>query len=273
MLALPGSELFHDGSLGLLERWYCRIWGVPIVGLRIRLRGLLNHLPASASRVLDAGCGRGVIARVLARRYPQARIDAIDQDAAVQARNAALNQASGTDNCHFMTRDLTELEAVDTYDLVVSIDNLEHIDDDRSVLERIFRAIRRGGRLVVHVPHYYRRWPVFGWHVNFDVPGHVRPGYHMPEIVERVRQAGFVVDDSAFSYGFLENMANNASYWITAAEERNRLIYALCFPLLNFVAWLGRSAKPEMGAGVWVVASKPAKAETPAANVAADEAA
>ena len=47
--------------------------------------------------------------------------------------------------------------------------------------------------------------------MNFDVPGHVRPGYHLAQLVERVKQAGFTVADKGFSYGFLENLANNAT--------------------------------------------------------------
>lgn len=260
MFTLPGSELFHDPALGLLERWYCRIFGIPIVGLRIRLRMLKRLLPAHATRILDAGCGRGVISRVLAARYPMARVDALDQNASGQQVNQALAQAMGLGNCVFQVGDLTEFAAEDAYDLIVSIDNLEHIEDDRAVLGRFHRAMRPEGVLLVHVPHYYRRWPVLGWRVNFDVPGHVRPGYHLPEIVERVQGAGFTIQRSGFSYGFLENLANNASYRITAAEERNRLLYALLFPLLNLVAWLGRGGHPKMGAGAWVVATKSGQA-------------
>jgi cyclopropane fatty-acyl-phospholipid synthase-like methyltransferase len=258
MFNLPGSELYRDPSLGRAERWYCRLFGVPIVGLRVRLRRLRKLLPDAAARILDAGCGRGVISRTLARRYPLAIVNAIDQNAECQKTNREIASATGLSNCNFLVQDLAELDAENEYDLIVSVDNLEHIQDDQDVLNRMFRAIRPGGTLIVHVPHYYRRWPVFKWRVNFNVPGHVRPGYHQPEIVERLRRAGFVTEKTGFSYGFLENLANNLGYAITAAEEKNRFLYALTFPMLNLLAWLGQSAEPDMGAGVWAVACKPA---------------
>jgi 2-polyprenyl-3-methyl-5-hydroxy-6-metoxy-1,4-benzoquinol methylase len=258
MINLPGNELYWDQSLSRVAQWYCRIFGVPIVGLRIRWRTLLKLLPGGATHILDAGCGRGVISRALARSYPAAVVDALDQNAEGQETNRHLAAAMGLRNCAFIVQDLTEFNAENEYDLIVSVDNLEHIQNDQAVLNKLFRAMKSEGMLLVHVPHYYRRWPTLKWRVNFNVPGHVRPGYHQAEIVERVRRAGFVIEKTGFSYGFLENLVNNVGYAVTEAKEKHRFIYALLFPVLNVVAWLGQSIDPDLGAGVWVVAYKPA---------------
>lgn len=255
-MALTGQELFHHPDLGFLERWYCRLFGVPIVGLRIRARVIQKLLPETASCILDAGCGRGVISRILARKYPLAELTGLDTDSATQAANGKIAERSGLKNCKFKVGDLTTLDESGKYDLIISIDNLEHIENDLDVLCRFASAMTENGILIVHVPHFYRRWPLFKWTTNFEVPGHVRPGYHLPEIVERARKAGFSVERSGFSYGFLENLANNIGYAITTAEEKNRLLYAALFPLLNFLAWLGRGANPGMGAGVWLICRK-----------------
>jgi 2-polyprenyl-3-methyl-5-hydroxy-6-metoxy-1,4-benzoquinol methylase len=256
-MSMPGSELYFDSRLDFLGRLYCRLLGVPIVGLRIRIRRLRQILPDHASRVLDAGCGRGVITRFLSSRFPDAEVHAVDADLIAQTANREISEKAGFNNCNFIDADLTEYSNTDHYDLVVSVDNLEHVLNDRLVLQNFFESLKTSGVLVVHVPHFYRRWPVLAWQTNFDVPGHVRPGYHMAQLVERVEQAGFVVDKKGFSYGFLENLTNNISYWISGAEEKNRVIYALLFPILNFFSWLGSHSKPKFGAGVWLVATKP----------------
>ena len=267
MLSFPGQELYWDHSLGRVERCYCRLFGAPIVGLRIRFRRLWRLLPPAATRVLDGGCGRGVITRQLAWRYPQALIDAIDQDQHGQQINQEIAKICHIGNCRFLVRDLTALDSAGEYDLIVSVDNLEHIENDLDVLRRFYQAMQPDGTLVVHVPHYYRRWPLLKWSRNFDVPGHVRSGYHLPELTERVRRAGFTIERAGFSYGFLENLANNLSYAISAAEQKNRVLYALLFPVLNLIAWLGQWRNPSMGAGVWCVAHrlpagpKPAKTD------------
>lgn len=252
-----GYELQWDESLSPLARLYCRLLGVPIVGLRIRWRRIRGLLPRAADAVLDAGCGRGVITRALASRYPGATVEAVDDQPDLQARNAMLADKMGLNNCRFLVEDLLSYRRDGRYDLVVSVDNLEHIHDDAQVLENLFHSLRPAGHLLVHVPHYFRRWPVLKWSVNFDVPGHVRPGYRLEEIRSRVETTGFRVRSSGFSYGLLENLSNNISYAITGAEERNRIIYALSFPFLNALAWIGQWGRLNRGAGVWVLARKP----------------
>ena len=255
-MPLIGSELRWESSLSKLARMYCTIMGVPIVGLRIRWRRLTPLLPKQATMILDAGCGRGVISRALAQRYPDAHVDAIDTEASTQERNRQIANKIGLSNCHFEIADLTSYQREGHYDLVISVDNLEHVKDDEKVLANLYSSMQRGGILVIHVPHYYRRWPIFHWSVNFDVPGHLRPGYHLPELTERVKRAGLEILESGFSYGFLENLANNLSYSITGAEERNQFIYATVFPFLNAIAWLGQWSHPRFGAGVWIVARR-----------------
>jgi SAM-dependent methyltransferase len=230
--------------------------GVPIIGLRIRLRRLRRLLPASATAVLDAGCGRGVITRFLAKRYRSAQVDGIDENESGQRINQTLADSLALDNCHFTVADVQTYRKPGYYDLIVSVDNLEHVENDLAVLLNFHASLREGGMLVVHAPHYYRRWPAFRWTVNFDVPGHARPGYHLPEMTERVHRAGFKVIQSGFSYGWLENLINNISYVITGAREKRRLFYAALFPLLNILAWFGQWGRPKNGAGVWLVARK-----------------
>ncbi len=256
-MPLLGYELSGDESLGKLARLYCMLFGAPILGLHIRWRKVKKLLPQSATQVLDAGCGRGVIARAVAKCYPDAVMEAVDELEVFQVRNQQLAKNMGLRNCNFIHGNLLELNEENRYDLIISVDNLEHIEDDAKVLGSFFTAMQAGGTLLVHVPHYYRRWPVFKWTVNFDVPGHVRPGYHLPELVERIKQAGFAIERSSFSYGFLENLANNISYAITGAQERNRTMYALVYPLLYVIAWFGQWSRPNSGAGVWVLAHKP----------------
>ncbi|QEP42343.1 class I SAM-dependent methyltransferase [Ectothiorhodospiraceae bacterium BW-2] len=256
MLDLDGGDLFYSERLGKMERWYCRIFGVPIVGLRIRLRTVKRLLPEGATHILDAGCGRGVISRYLAKRYPNGQITAIDFDSDTQKDNQIIANRTGLNNIQFKIADLTVLADHEKYDLIVSVDNLEHVDDDRAVITQLYNALLPNGKLVVHVPHFYRRWPLFKWQENFDVPGHFRPGYHLPQLTERLERAGFSLEDSGYSYGFLENFINNISYWITGAREQNKTLYALIFPMLNAMAFLGRNEQLNMGAGVWVIAKK-----------------
>jgi hypothetical protein len=136
------------------------------------------------------------------------------------------------------------------------VDNLEHIEDDDLALGQLAGALVRGGRLVLHVPGFERRWLFFTFRRNFDVPGHFRPGYRLEEICHKIEMLGLTIRDSYYTYGWLETVSNNFSYLITQAEAKNKMVYAVIFPLLNLMAWLGRKSHPEKGAGILIIAEK-----------------
>jgi hypothetical protein len=139
----------------------------------------------------------------------------------------------------------------------VSVDNLEHVGDDLSAMKTLWQALRPGGTLVAHVPGYERRWLLFGRRVNFDVPGHVRPGYRAPELAEKLREAGFEIDRQAYTFGATETFTNNISYLITGADQRNKLLYAVVFPTLLGLSYIGKFSSPRWGAGLLTVARRP----------------
>jgi SAM-dependent methyltransferase len=272
MKGFAGCELSLDSSRSRFERMYARVLGAPANGLRIRLRRVLPATGGSFRDILDAGCGHGVFSFELAKAHREAQVLGIDMDPVLVARANAIAQRAGLTNCRFEVGDVTKLEYDTAFDLVVSVDNLEHVDDDVTALRGLMRALRPGGRAVVHVPGYERRWLVFGRRVNFDVPGHVRPGYRTNELVERLDGAGFDLSSCRSTYGILETFTNNVSYLITGADQKRKGPYALVFPFLLAVSWFGKSSRPAWGAGVLAVAERPvqigevksATADTPA---------
>jgi SAM-dependent methyltransferase len=257
MRGLPGCELSFDPGRSRFERLYARVFGAPANGLRIRLRRVLPATDGPFRSILDAGCGPGVFSFELAKRHPAAEVLGLDLEADLVDRADAIAERAGLANCRFEKGDVTELGYTEQFDLVVSVDNLEHVEDDVTAMRGLLAALRPGGRLVVHVPGYERRWLVFGRRVNFDVPGHVRPGYTAGELVEKLATAGFEVDAERATYGILETFTNNLSYLITGADQRNKLLYAAVFPVLLAVSWLGRSSRPAWGAGLLAVARRP----------------
>jgi SAM-dependent methyltransferase len=254
---LAGCELSLDPGRGRFERAYARVLGAPASGLRIRLRHVLPASDGAFESILDAGCGAGVFSFELAKRHRQAQVLGVELEPDLVARANTITELARLSNCRFEKGDVTQLDFDAVFDLVVSVDNLEHVEDDVAAIRCLLRALRPGGRLVVHVPGYHRRWFVFGRRVNFDVPGHVRPGYRDDELVGKLRTAGFAVTQCRSTYGIVETFTNNVSYVITRAEQRRKGIYALVFPLLLGLSWFGKFSRPAWGAGVLAVARRP----------------
>jgi SAM-dependent methyltransferase len=254
-MGLPGRELAYHPDYSALERLYIRIFGAPVNGLRIRLAHVMPATRGDYRRILDAGCGRGTFSLELAKAHPDAEVVGVDLDNEALAKASCIAEKAGLGNLRFRVADVTALPFEDEFDLVVSVDNLEHVEDDVTAMRCLRKALTHRGRLVVHVPGYYRRWPMFRKSVNFDVPGHMRPGYRIEELEEKLSRAGFTVESTRPTYGFLENLSNNISYAITGAEQKNKALYALAFPFLLIMSSLGASARPTWGAGVLAVAS------------------
>ena len=246
----------YDRTLSKAEKLYVKIFGIPINGLRIRARRILPLITGRYKKIMDAGCGPGIFSFEVARRLPDSHITGIDIDQDQLSVNADIARENGISNCTFENQDICTMEIRNRFDLILSVDNLEHIENDADALRRFYDALIPDGELIVHVPGYYRRWLFFGWAVNFDVEGHFRPGYLKDEISEKVEKAGFTILENYYTYGWLETITNNISYWITGARMRNKKLYALMFPLLLFVSYLGKNSRPKKGAGVITIAKK-----------------
>jgi SAM-dependent methyltransferase len=264
----PGRELSLDPSRSRFERLYANVFGAPANGLRIRLRRVLPATAGSYQAILDAGCGSGVFSFELAKLHPEAQVVGVELEPVLVARANEIARRAQLANCSFREGDVTKLDFEDEFDLVVSVDNLEHVEDDVEAMRTLLHALRPGGRLVVHVPGYERRWILFGRRVNFDVPGHVRPGYKAEQLVDKLQGAGFQVMTHQYTYGALETLTNNISYLITGADQRRKLQYAVVFPLLLAVSYFGKSSQPRWGAGVLAVAQRPVASASSAASAA-----
>jgi SAM-dependent methyltransferase len=256
-----GSEIALAPGLGPFERWYIKMLGAPILGLRIRSRAILPQLAGVGQprRIADAGSGRGVITLACARTFPQAEVIGLDLNETQCRVNQQVARVAGVANVRFTCWDVLRLEALGPFDLILSSDNLEHLEDDLGCARVFFRALTPGGYLLVHVPHLTRN--LFGWHrANWmDIEGHVRPGYTREGLAQLLRQAGFEVERCLYDYNSLETLANDLAYLITGGRERNKLVYAVAFPLLLGLAALGRShGTLQDGTGVVAVARRPA---------------
>lgn len=217
----------------------------------------MPKISGNPTSILDAGCGRGVFTYLMARKFPEATVRGIDTDQNQLRKNSVIAKIAKFKNVYFEQQNVSALSFTDEFDLVLSVDNIEHIEDDHQALTSLAKALKSGGELVLHVPAYERRWFIFTFQTNFDVPGHYRPGYTLNDITRKISEAGLEIKEACYTYGFLENVSNNISYLITKAEAKNKLVYAMIYPLLNFISWMGRNSRPEKGAGILIIAFKP----------------
>jgi SAM-dependent methyltransferase len=106
-------------------------------------------LPENA-RILDAGCGSGRNMVELARFGTVTGVELSDTSVALaRARNAGEVVEGSVLEMPF---------AEDSFDLAVSLDVIEHLEDDLGALRELRRTIAPGGLLLVTVPAYQWLW-------------------------------------------------------------------------------------------------------------------
>ena len=142
-------------------------------------------------RVLEIGAGAGNLSRFL-----------LDRDSVILTDFETeylhlLRRRFGTyENVQIRQLDLNSFTAADlagdAIDTVVCLNVLEHIEDDRRVLKELFRAIEPGGVVVVLVPAHPELYSDLDKNL-----GHYRR-YTEALLVERFREAGFVVETSRY---------------------------------------------------------------------------
>jgi malonyl-CoA O-methyltransferase len=106
-------------------------------------RRLVERIEREPSSILDLGCGTGYLTELLGKRFPQARITAVDfAPAMIEHARRRVPDA------HFLVRDIEELEPeLENYDLIVSNATIQWLTEPEQTLARLAGSLSRAGEL------------------------------------------------------------------------------------------------------------------------------
>jgi len=142
-------------------------------------------------KVLDVGCGDGFISRGLFSSLQTKNITAVD----INLSDSQLSEFNLESSEIKYSRDLPDNG---TFDLVLLLDVVEHIDDDVSFLADIVRRyLSKGGKMLLTVPAFQS---IYGQHdINL---GHYRR-YSLQELENLAESAGLVIISSGYLFASL----------------------------------------------------------------------
>ena len=214
--------------------------------------------------IWDAGSGYGQYTWFCARLFPLASILGVDvkEDQVGDCRH--FFRKMRVDRCRFEVGDLAESSYDAQFDLILSVDVMEHIPDDVAVFRNFYRSLRPGGLGVINTPTRDPGAPAGDDRISSVVAEHVREGYSAEEIQQKLSEAGFVVQKVIFTYG-----SNGARAWRLLQGHPMRwlhwsnwlmvilpLYYVIVYPIALF--WMHRdlASDNQRGGGILVVATR-----------------
>jgi trans-aconitate methyltransferase len=195
--------------------------------LRTAERALSGYADGSPLRVLDAGCGDGLLTLALAKRHPEWTLLGIDlrDDLLDGARKRAA--ARGLDNVEFKPADLLQPLPFEGFGAVIALECLSEIPDDGAALAAMFGAASPEAILAVQVPDENWRPVLPGSATTWREQ--VRQGYTQSGIEALLAETGL---ERVETHGTYRSLA-------TAAQEiRDRIkqtplpVRLLAFPFL-----------------------------------------
>ncbi len=151
--------------------------------------------------IVDAGSGFGQYSYFLGKQNKDWKIVGLDVKEEQIEDCTRFFQRIGFSHIQFQYADLTAYHENNRFDLALSVDVMEHILEDVKVFENLCQALKPGGMLLISTPSDQGGSDVHDHDHESFIDEHVRDGYNMEEIKEKLSRAGFSKSEARYSYG------------------------------------------------------------------------
>ncbi|RNI23714.1 class I SAM-dependent methyltransferase [Rufibacter latericius] len=248
-------KLFYN----LLDLLLLRTWHI-----HKELRAWAKTKRQQPVQILDAGSGFGQYSYYLSGMGAKWRILAVDVKDEQIADCANFFQKIGRHNVMFRKEDLVTYQEPQAFDLVLSVDVMEHILEDVEVFKNFHASLRPGGMVLISTPSDQGGSDVHGDDESSFIEEHVRDGYNIQEIQQKLKSAGFSRTEAHYSYGDPGKISWRLSMkypiLMLGASKLFFIIlpfyYLLVYPFCLVLNWLDTNGKHATGTGLIVKAWK-----------------
>lgn len=242
----------------LLDLLLLRAWHV-----HRELKKWAKSAPKKA-HILDAGSGFGQYSYYMSGMSDSYCILAVDvKDEQVCDCNRFF-QGIQRNNVLFKIGDLTEFRKEEKFDLVLCVDVMEHIEEDVKVFENFHASLKEGGQVIISTPSDQGGSDVHGDEDASFIDEHVRDGYNMQEIKDKMKKAGFSKVKAHYSYGAPGKISWRLSMkWPMQMLNMSKIFflilpfyYLITYPISFVLNWMDSRMAHQTGTGLIVLAWK-----------------
>ncbi|MFO7525281.1 MAG: class I SAM-dependent methyltransferase [Ignavibacteriaceae bacterium] len=243
----------------ILDLMFLRSWYV-----RRELKRIRKMFGNNQIDIYDAGTGYGQYVYFMLNNLNPCSIYAVDVKRDWINDCMVFFRKIGKHNVKFGIEDLTQIEHKEKFDLIVTVDVMEHIEDDVKVFDNFYRALKPGGYLLINTPSIYGGSDVYHDNDESFVGEHARDGYSIEDFEEKLHPFGFKTFDTFYTYGYWGEKAwrYGIKYPILMVNYSKLSLlllpvyYLFTFPFTLAFMNLDFKAKNKTGTGITFIAQK-----------------
>lgn len=253
---ISGSVWMRKILFVLLDILLLRTWHV-----KRELRRIGREINDNAN-ILDAGSGLGQYTWRMSRMNKSWMIDGVDIDE--EQVEDCKTFFRKEERIRFRTADLAEFSDPAHYDLILSVDVMEHIREDERVFMNFSESLKQGGCLLISTPSDKGGSDAHEADDESFIDEHVRNGYSVSEITEKLTRAGFRNVEARYTYGKPGNIS-----WRLSMKYPVKMLnisylffiilpfyYLVCFPVSLILNIFDLNLSHSTGTGLLIIARK-----------------
>lgn len=257
---VKGRPFFRKTFYFIIQTVFLRNWYV-----RRSIKSIASKRKPGSFKVLDAGTGFAQHSYFILKQIPEAEILAVDvkEDYLDDAKQFT-DQLGMQDRIRYQEADLTKFQTDEKVDLIVCIDVMEHILEDVEVFKNFAASMKEGAHVIINTPSDQGGSDVSHDSEESFIGEHVRDGYGVEEITEKLASAGLTVEKAMYSYGGPGSFAWKFLVQMPMIMLNTSMVFVLLLPLFYLVVypvgmllnWLDLRKENSTGTGLQVIARK-----------------
>lgn len=243
----------------VLDVMFLRSWYV-----RRELKELRKLFGDETLTIFDAGSGFGQYTYFMSKHLQPCKIYSADvKEDWIEDCKKFFN-SKRINNVEFGIEDLTQIDHSSKFDVIICVDVMEHIEDDKKVFSNFFRALKNNGYLLINTPSIFGGSDVHHEDEESFISEHARDGYSKEDIESKLLPLGFETYKSNYTYGFWGDKA-----WRLGIKLPISLLnisklffiilpvyYIITLPFTFLMMYIDYSSKNNIGSGINFIARK-----------------
>lgn len=241
-----------------IKKIYLSIFGIPEIGFQVRSVNFFNILHKhlikdnGIKNILDAGSGIGFYAFWLAKKISKSKIVGGDIDKQKLSICKRMKKEFRINNVSFIYFDILKKQSKSKYDLILTIDVLEHVKNYKLALRNFYKLLRKKGYLYIHVPQPNQQ-RIFKSLKKWHHEDHDHEGIEGKMLIRILNNLGFKIIVTKETYGIFGKFAWEINHYLLG---KNFLLAGITFPILYILVLIDAVLTNKNGLGILVLAQK-----------------